>query len=68
MNEPPNVDGLAHLLEHLVFLGNRKYPEPEEFEKYATANGGSVTGQTHFDRTVYGISVLPDAIEGAVEQ
>jgi zinc protease len=42
--------GMAHLLEHLVFKGTAKYPNPKgEFVK----NGVRYNGTTSFDRTNY---------------
>ena len=42
--------GMAHLLEHLVFKGTAKYPNPKgEFVKH----GVRYNGTTSFDRTHY---------------
>jgi insulysin len=68
MNEPPNMNGLAHLLEHVVFSGNAKYPQQDFFETYAASNGGGVSAYVGMDHTHYAISCLPDAIEGAVDR
>jgi len=32
-NEPNNLLGLAHYLEHSLFLGSKKYPEVDRFFK-----------------------------------
>ncbi len=29
-----SVPGMAHFLEHMVFMGSEKYPEENYFEKY----------------------------------
>ncbi|KAJ9051578.1 hypothetical protein DSO57_1003135 [Entomophthora muscae] len=31
-DDPSHVAGLAHLVEHLLFTGSRKYPEKDGFE------------------------------------
>ena len=42
--------GMAHLLEHMVFKGSPKYPEPDkEFDK----RGARINGTTNSDRTNY---------------
>jgi zinc protease len=42
--------GMAHLLEHLIFKGSRKFPNPEkEFSRRGFRNNGT----TWFDRTNY---------------
>ena len=33
MSDPWNLQGLAHFLEHMLFMGTKKYPEENAFEK-----------------------------------
>lgn len=33
MSDPWHLQGLAHFLEHMLFLGTKKYPEENAFEK-----------------------------------
>jgi len=49
--DPQNQLGLAHYLEHMLFLGTTKYPEPDGFMKYTQSNGGMTNAFTAFDRT-----------------
>jgi zinc protease len=42
--------GMAHLLEHLIFKGSQRYPEPD---KEFNARGFRNNGTTSFDRTNY---------------
>ena len=32
--DPAHANGLAHFLEHMLFLGTKKYPEENEYSKY----------------------------------
>ena len=53
-NENYGETGMAHLLEHLVFMGTPTYPNIKaEFAK----RGGRYNGTTSFDRTNYFITV-----------
>jgi len=42
--------GMAHLLEHLLFKGTPRHPDPK---KELTARGARYNGTTSFDRTTY---------------
>ncbi|CAM9753658.1 unnamed protein product, partial [Ectocarpus sp. 13 AM-2016] len=41
MQDPPELAGMAHFHEHMLFLGTEKYPEEGEFENFLTQHGGS---------------------------
>ena len=44
--DPPQRQGLAHYLEHMLFLGTEKYPSVEDFGEYLERNGGSNNAYT----------------------
>ena len=52
-SDPADWQGLAHFLEHLLFLGNRKYPEAGEYKKFIDDHGGSNNAYTSFAHTNY---------------
>lgn len=52
-HEPDSRPGLAHFLEHMLFIGTQKYPEVDSFQQYITANGGSSNAYTALDHTNY---------------
>ena len=33
-SEPDEIEGLAHFVEHMVFMGNKKYPEENSFDVF----------------------------------
>lgn len=39
-SDPPEIPGLAHFCEHMLFLGTKLYPEEDSFSKFLSANGG----------------------------
>ena len=45
-DNPPGRGGLAHFLEHMLFLGTDKYPDAAEYERYITEHGGSRNAYT----------------------
>jgi insulysin len=67
-NDPEEVQGLAHFLEHMLFLGTEKYPDEGEYTEYLTQNGGYSNAYTAGDHTNYHFEVYPVAFEGALDR
>jgi insulysin len=36
-SDPKNIPGLAHFLEHLLFMGTKKYPKENEYSQVSFA-------------------------------
>jgi predicted Zn-dependent peptidase len=51
-NEQVGRTGIAHLFEHMMFNGGKKYA-PGQFDELIEGNGGSTNGYTSRDFTVY---------------
>lgn len=60
-NDDPQYAGIAHFLEHLLFMGSETYPEENAYDKQVWDNGGVLNAYTAPDRTVYIFSVNNDA-------
>lgn len=52
-SDPENREGLAHFLEHMLFLGTEKYPEPGKFQSFIKGHGGSNNAWTGTENTTY---------------
>ena len=67
MHNPDSQLGLAHYLEHMLFLGSEKYPVINEYSKFMSQNGGYTNAYTSQESTVYGFEVndsaFPDALD-----
>jgi insulysin len=57
VNDPIKYQGLAHFLEHMLFLGSKKYPQENYFDSELKANGGYSNAWTDNFETVYYFSV-----------
>lgn len=66
--DPPGRQGLAHFLEHMLFLGTEKYPDVTGFDAYLRRNGGSNNAYTAEDRTNYFLEIRHEAFEGALDR
>lgn len=66
--DPKEYPGLAHFLEHMLFMGTKAYPKEFEYMQFITDHGGSVNAYTGSDRTVYMFSINNDAFEPALNR
>ena len=66
--DPTAYPGLAHFLEHMLFMGTKAYPREEEYMEFINDHGGSVNAYTASDRTVYMLTVNHEAFPEAVDR
>jgi insulysin len=66
--DPKDYQGLAHFLEHMLFLGTEKYPQAGAYQAFITANGGSHNAFTSFEHTNYFFDISADSLEPALDQ
>jgi len=67
-NDPEDRPGLAHFLEHMLFLGTEKYPDEADYSNYLRSNGGYSNAYTSGDHTNYHFEVNHQAFEGALDR
>jgi predicted Zn-dependent peptidase len=59
--------GLSHLLEHLVFKGTQRHPDPGGLSEAVEGSGGSVNASTDRELTIYSARVPAAAADRALE-
>ncbi|SMF35700.1 protease-3 [Alteromonadaceae bacterium Bs31] len=64
---PTQQQGLAHYLEHMLFLGTEKYPEPNSLQKFIDHNSGRWNAYTAPDHTNYFFSLPSDKLDDALD-
>ena len=67
-HEPNARPGLAHFLEHMLFIGTETYPEVDSFQQYITANGGSSNAYTALDHTNYFFDIKNSALAEGLDR
>jgi len=67
-HDPQDRQGLAHYLEHMLFLGTQKYPESGEYQQYISEHGGSNNAYTVLNHTNYFFNITPEYFEGALDR
>ena len=68
IDDPDSQLGLAHYLEHMLFLGSKSYPGPEEYQSFITRNGGQTNAGTGYTSTAYMMEVDPPAFAEALRR
>ena len=66
--EPKGFGGLAHYLEHMVFLGTTTYPDAAEHAKFISLNGGVENAYTALDHTNYMVAVDNAVFDQALDR
>ena len=67
-SNPPEVLGLAHFCEHMLFLGTQKYPEEDAYSNFLSTHGGYDNAFTSTQETNYHFSVQADYLEQALDR
>lgn len=66
-NDPKDYQGLAHFLEHMLFMGTQKYPKENYFHEFINKVNGYTNAGTGKEFTTYYFNVLemyfPEALE-----
>ena len=65
--DPSHVNGLAHFLEHMLFLGTRKFPEENHYSKFIQSNGGQKNAATSEDLTYYYFNIKNEVFGQAID-
>lgn len=68
MSDPKERLGMAHYLEHMLFMGTQKYPAVDDYPQYISENGGWRNAYTTSDHTNYHLDIKHDAFEGALDR
>jgi len=67
-DDPADREGLAHFLEHMLFLGTEKYPRPGEYQQFIRSHGGSHNAFTAFQNTNYFFDIEAPFLEQALDR
>ena len=60
-------EGSAHFLEHLLFMGSKKYPEHSEYHSFIQTSGGLDNAYTSDSITNYYLTLPTNSLEKGIE-
>ena len=66
-NDPPNRPGLAHFLEHMIFMGSEKFQEEDAYQAHISSFGGYSNAYTELEWTNYHFEIPYGGLEKALE-
>ncbi|CAM3845667.1 Protease 3 precursor [Vibrio aerogenes CECT 7868] len=67
-DDPTDRPGLAHYLEHMLFLGTEKHPQTGEFQNFINQHGGSHNAWTGTEHSCFFFDISPSAFEKALDR
>lgn len=66
--DPEEHPGLAHFLEHMLFLGTDEYPVEMDFARFLSEHAGDMNAYTMPDYTSYQFSIPPSGLPEALQR
>ena len=67
-HEPDAQLGIAHFVEHMLFIGTDKYPTVDEFGEFVLKHGGDTNAYTEVDRTTYYFDIEAEHLREALDR
>ncbi len=67
-DDPRHTQGLAHFLEHMLFLGTDRYPDAGAYQAFISQHGGSHNAFTAHDRTNYFFDIDQSQLAPALDR
>jgi len=67
-DDPEDRAGLAHFLEHMLFLGTKKYPDADEYQQFIAQHGGSRNAYTAKEHTNYFFDIENASLEPMLDR
>ena len=67
-SDPAEFEGLAHFLEHMLFLGTQKFPQSGEYQEFISSHGGSHNAYTSYENTNYYFDIEKDSLAPALDR
>ncbi|MEX1013149.1 MAG: insulinase family protein [Waddliaceae bacterium] len=67
-SDPKEIPGMAHFLEHMLFLGTKSHPDEAEFSRFIAQNGGMTNAFTANSQTSFLFTVDTNAMRETINR
>jgi nardilysin len=65
--DPEDCEGMAHFLEHMVFMGSLKYPKENHYDEHVAERGGYCNAFTEGEYTAYEFDVAAEFFDETLD-
>ena len=66
-NDPKERQGMAHLLEHMIFMGSKTYQGQDEYSNHISESGGFTNAYTQLEWTNFHFDINYSGLEKALD-
>ncbi|XP_056633066.1 nardilysin [Diorhabda sublineata] len=67
-SDPKEIPGMAHFLEHMVFMGSEKFPAENDFDSFIKKSGGNDNASTDTETTCFYFECLEKHLQVALDK
>ena len=67
-HDPLCCQGMAHFLEHMLFMGTKKYPSENEYSSFIEKHGGSDNAFTELEYTLYHFDIAQEKLFEGIDR
>ena len=68
LSDPPELQGCAHYVEHMLFMGTKKFPKENGWSTFLSRHGGVDNGETFAESTVFYFDLVPEQLQAGLER
>jgi len=66
--DPAGREGLAHFVEHMLFLGSERFPRADDFTRFVALHGGRYNAYTASDHTNFFFDIEPSRFYAGLDR
>lgn len=68
LSDPEGHPGMAHFLEHMLFLGTAKFPQPGAYQQFIAKHAGQANAYTADEQTTFFFEVANEALPEGLDR
>jgi nardilysin len=66
--DPSDFQGLAHFVEHMIFMGSEKFPKENGLDQFLSSKGGASNAHTEIEYTLFYFDIVEEFLADAVDR